>query len=96
MRIPELNFDGAELFVVDQSLPLRVFAAKRALGVLAKLQLPELHLEAVECEQPAVERITHAEDQLDAELAKFMDGVLGLNASPGRTKLSSSVGRRSR
>ena len=64
-RALRLRGDAAELLVVDQ-LPLRrVFRADRALGVLAELELAELHLQRVEQQQPADQRVADPDDQLD-------------------------------
>jgi len=42
-----------------------VFAADRALGILAQLEFTEAHVEGVDQEQAADEGVTLAEDQLD-------------------------------
>ncbi len=57
--------NAAELLVVDQFLDCGIFAADRALRVLAQLQFAEAHTERVDQKQAAYERAALAEDQLD-------------------------------
>src|ERR671924_1119744 len=57
--------DAAEGFVVDQLGDRRLLAAHRAVGVPADLHFLEAHVESVVQQQPALERVALAGDQLD-------------------------------
>ena len=57
--------DAAELVVVNQFRQGRLGAAGRAVGVLAELQLAELHLQRVKDQQTPLQRLAGAEDELD-------------------------------
>ncbi len=57
--------NAAELLVVDELGDGGVEAADRALGILAQLEFAEAHVERVDQQQPADERIALAENQLD-------------------------------
>src|SRR5213083_1387765 len=57
--------DAAELLVVDQLGDRRLLAAHRAVGVPADLHLLELHRQRVVEQQPALERLALAGQQLD-------------------------------
>src|SRR5437867_3215810 len=56
---------AAELLVVDEFLDRRIRSADRALGVLAQLELPELHPERVEDEEAADQRVAPPEEKFD-------------------------------
>ena len=57
--------DAAELLVVDELGDGGVVAADRALGILAQLEFAEAHVERVDEQQAADERLALAEDELD-------------------------------
>ena len=60
-----LRDDAAELLVVDELGHGGMRAADRAVGILAQLELAEAHVERVDEEQAADERLAFAEDELD-------------------------------
>ena len=65
IRLLRLIRDAAELVVVDQLLDGRVVAAQRTLWIAAQLDFAELHLERIENQQSADERIALAQRKLD-------------------------------
>src|SRR3989454_2412632 len=56
---------AAELLVVDEFLDRRIRSADRALGVLAQLELPELHPERVEDEETTDQGVAASEEKFD-------------------------------
>src|SRR5213594_3200252 len=56
---------AAKLLVIDEFLDRRIRSADRALGVLAQLELPELHPERVEDEEAADQRVAPPEEKFD-------------------------------
>ena len=65
IRFSRLIRDAAELVVVDQLADTRVVAADRALWIAPQLDLAILHLQRIEDEQPADERVALAKRELD-------------------------------
>ena len=57
--------DAAELVVVDQFFDGRVRAADGAVGILAELEVAEVHAQRVDQQEAADERLADAEDELD-------------------------------
>src|SRR5579883_200044 len=57
--------NATELLVVDQLFHRRMLAANRAVGILAQLQLAELHAQRINQQQAANQGVAFAEDQLD-------------------------------
>ena len=81
-----LTANSAEFFIVNQLGDCRIFAAGRAIGVLAQLELTELHAERVDQQQAPDKRVTGAENQLN--------GFRSLNDSdePGQNSENSTFG----
>src|SRR5277367_337159 len=57
--------NAAKLVIVNQLLHGRMRAADRAVGVLAQLELAEVHVQRINEQQAADERVADAEDELD-------------------------------
>src|SRR2546428_11566029 len=56
---------AAKLLVINEFLDRRIRSADRALGVLAQLELPELHPERVEDEETTDQRVAPSEEKFD-------------------------------
>ena len=60
-----LAANSAKLVVVDQLGDGRMRSADRAIGVLAQLEFAELHVQGIDQQQPADQRLALAQNQFD-------------------------------